>query len=128
MNASLPTPAAGDDRWSRRWRALRAGAVRYFHAYPNWLVSISWWRFLLISILVLILAGITTSILDESSGHQHRHAVVVKKVKPIPSPEAPATDASAPVAKGTLIVVASRPRRLLLLPPKWPKPSRLSAR
>jgi hypothetical protein len=99
MNASPPTPAAGDDRWSRRWHALRAGAVRYFHAYGNWLVSISWWRFFLISILVLILAGITSSFLDNSSDHHHRREVVVKKVKPTPSPQAPATDASAPTAE-----------------------------
>ncbi len=104
MNASPPTPAAGDDRWSRRWHALRAGAVRYFHAYASWLVSISWWRFFLISILVLILAGITSSFLDNSSGHQHRHEVVVKKVKPTPSPQAPATDASAPASKGKVSV------------------------
>lgn len=103
MNTS-PIPPAGKAHWSRYWHALRVGAVRYFHAYGNWLVSISWWRFFLISILVLILAGITTSFLDKSSGHQPRHEVVVKKVKPIPSPEAPATDASAPVAKGKVSV------------------------
>ena len=104
MNASPPTPAAGDVRWSRRWHALRAGAVRYFHAYGNWLVSISWWRFFLISILVLILAGITSSFLDNSSDHQHRPEVAVKKVKPTPNPQAPATDASAPTAKGKVSV------------------------
>ena len=104
MNASPPTPAAGDDRWSRRWHALRAGAVRYFHAYANWLVSISWWRFFLISILVMLLAAITSSFLDNSSDHQHRREVVVKKVKPTPSPQAPAADTSAPTAKGKVSV------------------------
>ena len=53
-----PTEARGKG-WTRRWQVLRAAGVRYFHAYGSWLVSISWWRFLLISILVLILAAIT---------------------------------------------------------------------
>ena len=52
-----PTEARGKG-WTRRWQVLRAAGVRYFHAYGSWLVSISWWRFLLISILVLILAEI----------------------------------------------------------------------
>ena len=91
----ITSPPTANARWSRHWHALRVGAVRYFHAYGNWLVSISWWRFFLISILVLILAGITSSFLDNISVHQHRREGVVKEVKPTPSPQAPATDASA---------------------------------
>ncbi len=101
MNTSPPTANA---RWSRHWHALRVGAVRYFHAYGNWLVSISWWRFFLISILVLILAGITSAFVGDSSGHRHRHEVVVKEIKPTPSPQAPATDASTPAARGKVSV------------------------
>ena len=78
--------------------------MRYFHACGNWLVSISWWRFFLISILVLILAAITSSFVGGSSGHRHRHEVVVKNTQPTPSPEAPATDASAPAAKGKVSI------------------------
>ena len=96
MNTSPTTAKA---HWSRHWHALRVGAVRYFHAYGNWLVSISWWRFFLISILVLILAGITSSFVGDSSDHQHRREVVVKEIKPTPSPQAPATDASASTGK-----------------------------
>ena len=104
MHTPTPTPPAGKAHWSRHWHALRAGAVRYFHAYGNWLVSISWWRFFLISILVLILAGITSSFVGDSSDHQHRREVVVKEIKPTPSPQAPATDASAPAAKGKVSI------------------------
>ena len=96
MNTSPTTAKA---HWSRHWHALRVGAVRYFHACGNWLVSISWWRFFLISILVLILAGITSSFVGDSSDHQHRREVVVKEIKPTPSPQAPATDASASTGK-----------------------------
>lgn len=106
MNASPTPPAAGDDLWSRRWHALRAASVRYFHAYGNWLVSISWWRFFLISILVLILAGVTASIFGGHTGHHRRQEVVVKKIKPAPEapPQVPASDASAPQAKGKVSV------------------------
>ena len=108
MNASPTPPAAGDDLWSRRWHALRAASVRSFHAYGNWLVSISWWRFFLISILVLVLAAITASIFGGNSGHHHRHEVVIKKTKPIAPPEVPsptpANEASGPAAKGKVSV------------------------
>jgi len=41
-----------------RWQRFAAASVRAFHAYAGWLVGITWWRFLLLSILLLILAGI----------------------------------------------------------------------
>jgi len=104
MSVSPKPPAAADDSLSRRWQALRAAAVRYFHAYGAWLVSISWWRFFLISILVLILAGITASIFGNHAGLHHRHEVVVKKTKPAVLPDAPASEASAAQAKGKVSV------------------------
>ncbi len=44
-----------------RWNALTVSLGRGFHAYANWLVSISWKRFIVLSILLLI----TMSILSE---------------------------------------------------------------
>ena len=32
--------------------------MRAYHAYGSWLVSISWWRFALLSILLLIITAI----------------------------------------------------------------------
>ncbi|HEY2558804.1 MAG TPA: histidine kinase [Caldimonas sp.] len=46
-----PRPASG-------WHAFTAGAVRLFHQYGNWLVSISWKRFFLLAILLLIATAI----------------------------------------------------------------------
>ena len=40
------------------WKQLSAAAVRVFHEYANWLVSISWKRFLVLSVLLLILVSI----------------------------------------------------------------------
>jgi hypothetical protein len=40
------------------WKGFASGTVRLFHQYGNWLVGISWWRFALLSLLLMILAGI----------------------------------------------------------------------
>jgi signal transduction histidine kinase len=45
-----------------RWQRLSGASVRAFHAYAGWLVSISWWRFILLSILLLIVAGILQNV------------------------------------------------------------------
>ena len=52
---TLPPPAT-------RWQRLSAASVRAFHVYAGWLVSISWWRFVLLSILLLIVASILQNI------------------------------------------------------------------
>ncbi len=41
-----------------RWAAFGAGVMRAYHAYGSWLVSISWWRFALLSMLLLIITAI----------------------------------------------------------------------
>ena len=45
-----------------RWQRLSAASVRAFHVYAGWLVSISWWRFVLLSLLLLIVASILQNI------------------------------------------------------------------
>jgi hypothetical protein len=55
MNATA-APAA--DLWASRWQGFSRGAVRAFHAYANWLVRISWRRFILLSFLLLAIVGI----------------------------------------------------------------------
>ena len=52
---TLPPPAT-------RWQRLSAASVRAFHVYAGWLVSISWWRFVLLSLLLLIVASILQNI------------------------------------------------------------------
>ena len=41
-----------------RWTRFASGTVRAFHAYANWLVGISWKRFLLLAVLLLIVANV----------------------------------------------------------------------
>ena len=47
-------------RLSTAWQRFSAAALRLFHAYGNWLVGISWKRFFVLSILLLILTSIVT--------------------------------------------------------------------
>jgi signal transduction histidine kinase len=55
MSAAAAPPAKPKGpSWGERFAPL----VRAFHAYAAWLVSISWKRFLLLSLLLLIISGI----------------------------------------------------------------------
>ncbi|MEP7099314.1 MAG: hypothetical protein ABI781_02320, partial [Burkholderiales bacterium] len=40
------------------WKSFSTTAVRLFHQYANWLVSISWKKFFVLAILLLILTSI----------------------------------------------------------------------
>ena len=55
MSAS-DTPAAALP--PSAWHRFSSGAVRMFHGYGNWLVSISWKLFLLLSLLLMICASV----------------------------------------------------------------------
>ncbi len=108
MLSSPTPPPAGDKTLLSQWLLMRTACVRYFHAYASWLVSISWWRFFLISILVMILAAITGSIFGGNAGHHHGREAVLTQTKRAATPESttqvPASDTSAPVAKGKVSV------------------------
>jgi hypothetical protein len=52
-------PALSDsDRWHARWQRFSAGTVRAFHAYANWLVSITWRRFTVLAVGLLVFMAI----------------------------------------------------------------------
>jgi hypothetical protein len=44
--------------WHTRWQQFSAACVRGFHAYATWLVGISWKRFVLLSVVLMIVMGI----------------------------------------------------------------------
>ena len=54
----MTSSAPSSDVWRSRWQGFSAGSLRAFHAYANWLLSISWRRFLLLSVLLVIAVGI----------------------------------------------------------------------
>ncbi|MBX3635396.1 MAG: histidine kinase [Rubrivivax sp.] len=55
MNAEA---AQTPDAWSTRWQRFAAATVRGYHRYASWLVSISWKRFILLSLALLIIVAI----------------------------------------------------------------------
>ncbi|MFT3954613.1 MAG: histidine kinase [Piscinibacter sp.] len=44
------------------WESFKSTLLRAFHAYGSWLVSISWWRFALLSVLLLIISGVAQNL------------------------------------------------------------------
>ncbi|MDP1899602.1 MAG: histidine kinase [Rubrivivax sp.] len=54
MNAQ---PSANSD-WQERWQRFSAATVRSYHAYANWLVGISWKRFFVLALLLLVAMAI----------------------------------------------------------------------
>jgi KaiC/GvpD/RAD55 family RecA-like ATPase len=94
--SSVPPPPGG-------WHRFSSGAVRLFHAYGNWLVSISWWRFLLLALLLLIAASVLAHLppfnlpIGGSDWAMQDH-VSVGPVPPVP-PTPPGRSAREPIVK-----------------------------
>ena len=49
-------------RWPTRWQRLAAASVRAFHGYASWLIGITWRRFIVLSVLLLIVTGLLQNI------------------------------------------------------------------
>ena len=58
---SSPRPDAATP-WREHWQRFSTAAVAGFHVYANWLVGISWRRFFVLAIGLLILVGIVHDI------------------------------------------------------------------
>ena len=99
MNATASNAAAST--WPERWQRFSAAAVRAFHAYANWLVSISWRRFIVLSLLLLIVMAIlhdlppfTWTITERIEGQVPRVVIQPpKERKATPAPAVPAEPA-----------------------------------
>ncbi len=65
--ATPPTPPAPPLPPARpqppgRWAAFKSAVVRGYHAYGGWLVTISWWKFIVLSLLLMIMSGVLQNI------------------------------------------------------------------
>lgn len=85
------------------WKSVSTTAVRLFHEYASWLVSISWKRFLVLSVLLLILASILQRVPPfrwvQTETIEDAPAVIAPPVPPVP-PEVKAPSVpKAPVEK-----------------------------
>jgi signal transduction histidine kinase len=68
------------------WQRFAANAVVLFHEYANWLVSISWKRFFLLSVLLLI-ASLVLGDLTKGNSHDSEEVLVTQGGTPsTPSP------------------------------------------
>jgi anti-sigma regulatory factor (Ser/Thr protein kinase) len=72
------TPSPQQQMWIARWKRFSASAVRAFHIYANWLVSISWKRFALLAAALVIgvnilqnLPPFTWKITEQVEDHDH---------------------------------------------------------
>ena len=89
------------------WQAFRRGSLRAFHRYASWLVSISWKRFILLSLLLIIAAAITQSLPPFSYTVTETVQVPIElpelpdlpDLPEVPEPPAPPKPAKAPVIR-----------------------------
>jgi signal transduction histidine kinase len=83
----VPPPRAVAPPQGHRWQRFSAEAVRVFHAYGNWLVSITWTRFILLSILLLIAGRVLSDIAASGPGDSEEWSFT-PGVVPVPTPPA----------------------------------------
>ena len=110
------TPSTSStDLWPARWQHFSAAAVRGYHGYANWLVGISWRRFIVLALALMIGVAIvhdsppfTWTVTEQIEARGPRVVVVPQKPqkpqKPSQAPKAPVAPTSpaeptAPVAK-----------------------------
>ena len=54
----MASPSYNSPTPQERWHQFSAAAVRAFHRYATWLVSLSWWRFGWYALLLIIVSGL----------------------------------------------------------------------
>jgi hypothetical protein len=106
MSSSAPAPFNAP---VPGWKRFADGAIRTFHAYANWLVSISWKRFALLSLLLVIIANI----LQELPPFSWRMTELVTETPRAPRPPKPPKPPVQPeptVARREPLIKLERPR------------------
>jgi Histidine kinase len=106
---SATAPLARKPSWGERFAPL----VRAFHAYAAWLVSISWKRFFLLALLLLIAAGILQNIPPFTWTISETVETTPPKVVIAPQPPKPPAAPNAPDAAGAkddAVVKIERPK------------------
>jgi signal transduction histidine kinase len=107
-----PTPPPQD-----AWPRLKTAFLGAFHRYANWLVGISWKRFFLLSVLLMIVTAITQSLppfsyrVTETVDEPIRLPDLkdLPELPELPRPQAPPAPPAPPAAGGSEPVPAPRP-------------------
>ena len=113
-----PAPA---NPWPQRWQRLSATSVRAFHAYANWLIGISWRRFVVLSVLLLIVSGVLQNIPPFS--WTYTSTVTLPDDSDPPSPEVPTPPQApaSPAAPAPPAATSKLPGIHIEAPPKGDK-------
>jgi hypothetical protein len=103
MNSPAPAMSAST-LWAQRWKRFSAASVRGYHAYANWLVGISWRRFIVLALGLIIVMAIlhdkppfTWTLTENIESTPPR--VVVLPQRPAKAPAAPVAPAAPAAAK-----------------------------
>ena len=103
MNSVAPANS-GAALWAQRWKRFSAAAVKAYHAYANWLVSISWRRFIVLAGGLIIVVGIvhdkppfTWTVTENIESTQPRLVVLPPLASKAPAAPAAPAAAKAPV-------------------------------
>ncbi len=81
--------------WLSRWQTFSSAALRAYHAYGNWLVGISWRRFVVLATLLIVAVAMVhdkppfTWSVTERVDVPQRRVVVVPRAPRIPNPPTP---------------------------------------
>ncbi|MBU6260846.1 MAG: histidine kinase [Burkholderiales bacterium] len=111
MNA--PPPGRSAD-WHLRWQQFSSAALRAFHAYASWLVGISWRRFIVLALLLVIVVGIVhdkppfTWTITEQVDNPAPRVVIVPPQPPQPPQASPAPGAPQPAKPPIQIVTPGK--------------------
>lgn len=113
MNAEA---AQTPDAWSTRWQRFAAATVRGYHRYASWLVSISWRRFILLSLALLIVVAIvhdlppfTWTVTEQVADTRPRVIRVPSAPTPPKPPAAPQSDRGDRGSEPRVEIQAPRP-------------------
>jgi hypothetical protein len=97
----MASPSYNSPTPQERWHQFSAAAVRAFHRYATWLVSLSWWRFGWYALLLIIVSGLIQKLPPFSMTYYETvvDTVTHRKAKPHMMPPAPPAPPSAPSAQ-----------------------------
>ena len=91
----MASPSYNSPTAQERWNKFSAAAVRGFHRYATWLVSLSWWRFGWYALLLVIVTGLVQKLppfsmtyyetIVESAARHHKGKTVLPAAPTPPS-------------------------------------------
>jgi len=87
----MASPSYNSPTPQERWHQFSDAAVRAFHRYATWLVTLSWWRFGWYALLLIIVTGLVQKLPPFSMTYYETvvDTVTHRKVKPHPTPPLP---------------------------------------